>query len=178
MKTSESIKEITGALITFHEEMNNIPKTGNNPFFNSKYVTLDKILTAIKKPLKKANLTFVQFPIGENELETRLLHESGEWMGSSFKMQPTKKDPQAYGSVITYQRRYALSSILGLNTDEDDDGNDASKEVKEKEELTTSHKHWDYTVKRVKEGVKIEEIKKIFKLSEENTQELILQSKI
>jgi hypothetical protein len=41
-------------------------------------------------------------------------------------MKPVKADPQAYGSVITYQRRYALSAILGLNTDEDDDGNKAS----------------------------------------------------
>jgi len=128
MKTSESIKNIATAMQVFHEEMNSIPKTADNPFFKSKYVPLDKILTAIKNPLKKANLTFMQFPTGENELETIILHESGEWMSSAFKMKPVKQDPQAYGSVITYQRRYALSAILGLNTDPDDDGNSASED--------------------------------------------------
>ena len=127
MKTSESIKEITSALITFHDEVNNIPKTANNPFFKSKYVPLDKILTAIQQPLKTANLAFVQFPSEQGGLTTRLMHTSGEWLEDTFYMKPTKEDPQGYGSVITYQRRYALSSILGLNTDEDDDGNKASK---------------------------------------------------
>ena len=56
------------------------------------------------------------------------MHISGEWISEKFYMKPTKVDPQAYGSVITYQRRYALSAILGLNTDSDDDGNKASEE--------------------------------------------------
>lgn len=127
MKTSENTKQITDAIITFHEEVNNIPKTASNPFFKSKYVPLDKILTAIREPLKTANLAFVQFPTESGGLTTRLMHNSGEWLEDTFFMKPTKEDPQGYGSVITYQRRYALSSILGLNTDEDDDGNKASK---------------------------------------------------
>ena len=44
-------------------------------------------------------------------------------------MRPTKNDPQGLGSVITYQRRYALGAILGLNIDDDDDGNRASRPV-------------------------------------------------
>ena len=127
MKTSESTKELTTALITFHEEVNNIPKTASNPFFKSKYVPLEKILTAIREPLKTANLSFVQFPEDEGGLTTRLMHTSGEWIEATYYMKPTKPDPQGYGSVITYQRRYALSAILGLNTDEDDDGNKASE---------------------------------------------------
>lgn len=126
MRTSESIKEIASALITFHAEVNSIHKTANNPFFKSKYVPLDKILTAIGEPLKTANLSFVQFPEEQGGLTTRLMHTSGEWMEATYFMKPTKEDPQGYGSVITYQRRYALSAILGLNTDEDDDGNKAS----------------------------------------------------
>lgn len=126
MKTSESIKQIAQAMIVFRDEVNSIPKSAENPFFKSKYVPLDKILTAIKDPLKTAKLAFMQFPVDENELETIIMHESGEWMSSRFKMKPVKSDPQSYGSVITYQRRYALSAILGLNTDPDDDGNTAS----------------------------------------------------
>ena len=44
-------------------------------------------------------------------------------------MTPTKNDPQGAGSVITYQRRYALGAILGLNIDEDNDGNETREEV-------------------------------------------------
>ena len=45
-------------------------------------------------------------------------------------MQPTKHSPQDAGSVITYQRRYAIGAILNLNIDEDDDGNKGSEPVK------------------------------------------------
>lgn len=60
-------------------------------------------------------------------MTTTLIHaESGEFMRGTFKMTPAKNDPQGQGSVITYQRRYALGAILGLNIDEDDDGNAGS----------------------------------------------------
>jgi hypothetical protein len=68
-----------------------------------------------------------QFPVGENELDTILIHtESGEWISGRYRMTPAKNDPQGQGSVITYQRRYALGAILSLNIDEDDDGNAGS----------------------------------------------------
>lgn len=47
----------------------------------------------------------------------------------SFVMPLAKADPQGAGSAITYARRYALVSMLGLNVDEDDDGNHASNKV-------------------------------------------------
>jgi hypothetical protein len=53
------------------------------------------------------------------------MHVSGEWISATYEMKPTKDDPQGAGSVITYQRRYALGAALGLNIDEDDDGNKA-----------------------------------------------------
>jgi len=59
-------------------------------------------------------------------MSTILMHKSGEWLGSHFTMKPVKNDPQGIGSCITYMRRYALAAILGLNIDEDDDGNSAS----------------------------------------------------
>jgi len=127
METSDSIKNIGAALLNFHAEMGVIAKEDTNPFFKNKYASLPVILSAIKEPLQKAGLVFVQFPTGENEMTTTLIHpESGEFMRGTFKMTPAKNDPQGQGSVITYQRRYALGAILGLNIDEDDDGNSAS----------------------------------------------------
>lgn len=58
---------------------------------------------------------------------TTLLHESGESKTSSPCWLPVaKKDPQGYGSAITYARRYSLAAMLGISVDKDDDGNEAS----------------------------------------------------
>ena len=175
MKTSEQINEIAAAMIVFHTEVNSIPKTANNPFFKSKYVPLDKILSAIQEPLKKANLSFMQFPVEENQLETIILHTSGQWIAERFYMKPIKSDPQAYGSVITYQRRYALSAILGLNTDEDDDGNKASEGKKEsKPEILPDTEQWAKAIEYLKkEGNKLEGITKHYSISEVNKKKLL-----
>jgi hypothetical protein len=126
MKKSESIKNICTALAVFHIKMDVIKKDAKNPFFKSSYASLSNILDAIKIPLAESDLSFSQHPMGENGMSTILMHKSGEWLGSHFTMKPVKNDPQGIGSCITYMRRYALAAILGLNIDEDDDGNQAS----------------------------------------------------
>lgn len=118
------MKNIAKALSEFHKNMPDIKKDSDNPFFKSKYAALDSILPAIKNPLYDAGLTFTQVPCGENELKTMLIHiESGEVIEGTYKMTPSKNDPQGQGSALTYMRRYALVAMLGLNTEEDDDGN-------------------------------------------------------
>jgi len=130
MEKSESIKNIATALNEFQRDVETIRKTETNPFFKSKYASLADILTVIRQPLADNGLSFVQFPKGKYCLETMLMHTSGEWLAESYEMEPTKKDPQGAGSVITYQRRYALGAILRLNIDVDDDANKASEEEK------------------------------------------------
>lgn len=127
METSETTKEISVALLKFHKEVGKILKTESNPFFKSKYASLATILDVVSKPLNDNGLIVLQFPTGLYNLTTRLQHESGEFMQSTYEMQPVKHSPQDAGSVITYQRRYALGAILNLNIDEDDDGNKASQ---------------------------------------------------
>lgn len=124
MEKSESIKSIATAICEFQRNVAGIKKTETNPFFKSKYASLGDILDVIRKPLADNGLSFVQFPRGRFCLETMLMHVSGEWLSETYEMTPTKNDPQGAGSVITYQRRYALGAILGLNTDVDDDGNE------------------------------------------------------
>lgn len=126
MEKSESLKELATALCKFQSEVEKIKKNSENPFFKSKYADLSSILDVIREPLVKNNLSFVQFPSGENGLTTMLMHTSGEYIQECYTMKPAKNDPQGLGSAITYQRRYALGAILGLNIDEDDDGNGAS----------------------------------------------------
>jgi hypothetical protein len=48
------------------------------------------------------------------------MHKSGEWLESEFVLPIVKKDPQASGSAITYARRYALVSVAGIPTADDD----------------------------------------------------------
>lgn len=126
MNKSESIKNIAAALGIFREKMVPVKKDSDNPFYHSKYASLDTILIAIDEPLSVAGLSFVQFPDG-NGLTTILMHaDSGEWIECGFTIPLAKNDPQGAGSALTYMRRYALGAILGLATESDDDGNVAS----------------------------------------------------
>lgn len=132
MEKSESIKDLAAALCKFQGEVEKIKKEAKNPFFNSKYATLANILDVIRQPLANNGLSFVQMPQGENSLVTIIMHVSGEWISGEYCMRPEKNTPQGMGSCITYQRRYALASVLGLNIDDDDDGNAASGNTKSK----------------------------------------------
>lgn len=132
MNKSESIAEISKALVTFHSKVGAVTKDATNPFFRSKYATLDNVIDTINKPLEDAGLSYSQFPDGVNGLTTILMHTSGEWIEARYEMTPAKNDPQGLGSAITYMRRYALGAILGLATELDDDGNTASTPAKEK----------------------------------------------
>jgi len=127
MEKSTEIKNLAIALCEFQGAVETIRKTETNPFFKSKYASLSDILSVIRQPLADNGLSFVQFPRGKYGLETMLMHTSGEWLSEWYEMAPTKNDPQGAGSVITYQRRYALGAVLGLNIDVDDDGNKGSE---------------------------------------------------
>ena len=131
MTQSASIIEIAKALCSFQSGIGAIKKDATNPFFKSKYASLENIWSEIRAPLGACGLSVAQFPNGENELVSILMHISGEWMSASMKLTPKDATPQAQGSAITYARRYALSAILGLVTEEDDDGNTASTPTKQ-----------------------------------------------
>lgn len=133
MEKSTTITEIAKALANFQGKVATIKKDGENPFFKSKYATLENVIETIRKPLSEAGLSFAQFPCGENELTTIIMHISGEYLQSTVKINPKDNTPQSQGSAITYMRRYALSAVLGLATEEDDDGNEASKPSKLKQ---------------------------------------------
>lgn len=130
MNKSESITNLAVALVKFNSEIGKVSKDASNPFFKNKYATLDNIIDEARPILTKNGLSIMQIPAGDGEnviMRTLLLHESGEWLESdNLIMKPTKNDPQAIGSCITYARRYSITSFLSLNTGEDDDGNHAS----------------------------------------------------
>lgn len=142
MQQSNTIAELAKALVLFHVKVDTIKKDAKNPFFKSTYASLPNILEGINEPLIESGLSVAQFPSGENGLTSILLHESGEWISAEYQMRPVKDDPQGRGSCITYQRRYALASILGLNIDEDDDANTATFGGKNPQEAEDNTKPW------------------------------------
>lgn len=165
MTHSESIANIAKALSLFHIKVDTIKKDANNPFFKSTYASLSNILDSIKEPLMESGLSIAQFPHKERTLITLLMHgESGEWIESFYEMTPVKDDPQGRGSVLTYQRRYALSAILLLNIDIDDDANSSSYvgNPKAEAEAKEDTRPWlnDHTdaFNRAKEKIKTGEI--------------------
>jgi len=126
MIQSESIKELATALSAFQGEVKSVSKDAVNPFYKSKYASLDTIWESIKPLLKKHGLAVAQFP-DENGLTTILMHNSGEWLYATSLIHAIKDDPQAVGSALTYARRYALSACLGISADEDDDAEVATR---------------------------------------------------
>lgn len=94
--------------------------------FSYKYADLTDIWVAIRPLLEKHGLTIVQSPTQSPSgigtyYKTAIYHTSGEYIDSVMPLQTTKEDPQSLGSAITYIRRYMLSSMLGLFTDDDPD---------------------------------------------------------
>jgi hypothetical protein len=128
MNKSESITELAKALNKFQAECSGAKKSKKNPFFKSTYANLEEVINCAKEALDANGLSVSQFPVShENKagVETILMHSSGEWISSTLLLACSKQDPQGMGSAITYARRYAYQSVLGIPS-EDDDGNKAT----------------------------------------------------
>ena len=129
MKTSESIKQLSAALLKAQRSIKFASKDAKNPHFKSTYADLPAVIDAIKPALNDAGIVFLQTfspsEAGFIAVTTRLIHETGEWIEDTATVPLPKSDPQGYGSAATYARRYSLAAITGLYQD-DDDGNAAS----------------------------------------------------
>jgi hypothetical protein len=125
------MKELAEALNKFQSQLEPALKDKSNPFFKSKYADLASCWEAIKKPLTDNGLSIIQrVDVIEGNLtvlKTMILHKSGEFLEGAIPLTPLKADPQSYGSMLSYFRRYCLAAITGL-VQEDDDANLASKE--------------------------------------------------
>lgn len=120
---SPAIGKIGAALAEAQAEIDNVLKGAENPHFKSRYADLGSILTEARPKLAKAKIALIQSPYNDGEnigVETMLLHASGEWIKGSIAVKPVKFDAQGAGSVITYLRRYSLSAMLGIGSDDDD----------------------------------------------------------
>tara|TARA_R110002012_G_scaffold281980_1_gene471597 strand:+ start:939 stop:1523 length:585 start_codon:yes stop_codon:yes gene_type:complete len=117
------------SLVQALAEMANPKKIAKNPFFKSKYATLEDTLAIASDTLAKYDLAVMQLNVSretDTVLVTRIIHKSGAFLedgGVPLKLKD-QNDAQKLGSAITYARRYGLQSMLGM-CGEDDDGNTA-----------------------------------------------------
>lgn len=131
MNTSDSIKNIAPALLQAQKEITFAKKDALNPHFKNSYADLPTVIDAVKRSLNNNGICFIQSSSKTEtgdvlHLTTRLLHSpSGEWIQDTASCPLPKKDPQGFGSAMTYLRRYTLAAMVGLYQD-DDDGNHAS----------------------------------------------------
>ena len=137
--------ELIIALVKTQLEIQAPKKDKINPHFKSRYCSLDSIYEAVRIPLAKNGLSLshsVEMVEGKHFLFTTLHHISGEEIETKMPMFIDKMTSQGFGSALTYVRKSAVCSLLGLPTEEDDDGNEATKvqsvsQRSEAEELIT-----------------------------------------
>lgn len=148
----ENKTEIIKALVKVQSEIEPVVKDKKNPIARSTYATLDAILEEILPKLNKNGIFMTQEPMSKNEngvislgVKTTLWHESGEFMEYeplflNIESNQRMNMAQSGGSIITYVKRYAVSAIFGISTDEDKDGIQESgtyqKKDKPKKDLT------------------------------------------
>jgi hypothetical protein len=145
-KRSESIMNLAAALAVAQGQIRTAAKseTANTGKFSYSYSPLDEIWDVARKPLSENGLSVVQVPTNDESgfyLETILIHSSGEWISGQMSL-PVEagrmSQLQAMGSAITYARRYMLSSMVGIATGDDDDGQAAAQVERKPECMTLS----------------------------------------
>jgi hypothetical protein len=174
MKTQEQ-KSLFKSLAAFQQEVPVIHKETKG--YGYSYADLPTIFDKINPLLAKHNLGFTQ-PIMGNCVKTIIFQtETGETIESLTEIPQGVQlkgmnDFQVLGSAITYIRRYALSSILGLVTDKDTDA--AGEQTKpSKPILKADTEHFGKAVEYLMKGGSIDAIKAKYEVSQEVESKLI-----
>lgn len=129
------VDKIAEALAKAQGEMRNATLNKINPHFRSKYADLAAIRDATIPALSKNGITMSQtiMPNGNGmKLVTRLVHISGQEFRSEYPLPNSVDRPQQFGSALTYAKRYSWATMCGISADEDDDGNGAEEDARNK----------------------------------------------
>lgn len=132
---------IHAALAAFQAAMPIVAKDASNSHFKSKFASLAQITRDVMPILTKNGLSFSVAPRvtpnGTYEAVGILAHTSGETITGSLPLYG--QNAQQLGSALTYCRRYLLSSLTGVVTDDDDDGTLAAQNA----QRASAAKDWD-----------------------------------
>lgn len=161
----EGINEIAGALAKAQSAITSPPrnrevtvKTKTGGSYKFKYATLDAIIDHVRGPLTANGIWFTQTLAngdGKYRLVTTLMHSSGQTIVSETPLLVDSADNQAFGSALTYMKRYALAALLGVAADEDDDANsaDGNTVTESKDRTAATIKRGDKAAPAVSPGI-------------------------
>lgn len=129
-RRSESVDQIAPAFLKAQAAMKPVTKSATNPHFKSAYATLEDVMGACKGALADQGIAILQSGDEGDDagitIVTTLLHVSGQWIEGRVRLPLEKGTAQSAGSAVSYGRRYCLAALVGLVSEEDDDGNAAS----------------------------------------------------
>jgi hypothetical protein len=111
-------------LAAFQAKVPSIKKNAVNPHFKNKYADLAEIMQTIRPILSEVGLLMIQ-RIESDSLCTVIMCPESQTQESACLPIPQGLNPQQLGSYLTYIRRYSLAALLCLDTDDDDDANQA-----------------------------------------------------
>jgi ERF superfamily len=139
-RSSESIGTIAAALAKAQAELSNpekslvatirspLPREGDRSF---RYAPLSSGLDIVRKGLGRHEIATIQTTAIDKDagllrLTTVLAHSSGEWISSEWPVCPIADiaSAQRMGAALTYARRYALFTLVGIAGEDDLDAPD------------------------------------------------------
>src|SRR6266852_767036 len=138
-RSSESVAAIATALAKAQTELSNPEKAMIGTVYNARsdspqsfrYASLSSGLDIIRKTLGGqqiaiAQTTDIDRANGTVNLTTLLLHTSGEWISSDWPVCQLSETsaPRRMGAALTYARRYALFTMVGIAGEDDLDAPD------------------------------------------------------
>ena len=147
-----------------------VKKDWNNPFYKSKYITLDNIMDKLQPLLDKEGLVIfnMNIPWGVKTIVTDL----DSTISSEFTVENIQ-DPQQLWKVITYGRRYNLTSIFNILADEDDDAQSFYEE-KKTDRFENAKKNTNYMRQCLDEDDFISKVKWKYKMTKQQETDLRL----
>jgi hypothetical protein len=131
LDSSPALDQLFPALLEVQRAIGPARKTALNPHLKTRYADLAEVWECCSGPLHEHGFV-VLYPLAGQEISCLLAHRSGQWIRSWLSIPATKKlpsnlnaepiplTPQDLGSVITYYRRYLLSALLAITTEDDD----------------------------------------------------------
>lgn len=147
---STSITHVSAALARAQGAFEAVHKNCHNKFLDTRYADLGSMFDAVRPALAANELAVSQSCLcttaadlsrGAVKVRTLLLHSSGEWLADVCELpvlpmarrkgeggeEQTAKTvaPQAFGSAMTYAKRFSLGSLLGIAPDSEDEGGES-----------------------------------------------------
>lgn len=159
--------EFKKKIFDIQSEIGKISKDSTNPFYKSKYFDINKLIEQLHPLLVKNKVILLQ-PIRDNKVYSEIIDLDSDSIISSFIDLTGLKDPQKVGIEVTYFRRYTLTSLLGLQA-EDEDGNVKPKlePKQEPKKQPLSSERFEKALLAIKEGKSTKEDLDRFELSAE-----------